>query len=136
MIKEFKGKYRWLSNFALCEVELNDGFTYPSVENAYQASKSLLKNEREKFTFLTPGQAKRAGKKVTQRDDWDYLKAFIMYNLNKQKYSKEPFKSKLLATGDEEIQEGNHWGDTFWGICNGEGENHLGKIIMDIRSEL
>jgi hypothetical protein len=42
----------------------------------------------------------------------------------------------LLATKGHDLAEGNWWGDTFWGTCKGTGHNHLGKILMDIRSEL
>jgi len=135
MIKEFQGSKRWLSNFTPCWVFL-DGVAYPSTENAYQAAKTVVKNERKPFVGMTAGQAKRAGKKVTIRDDWDEVKLEVMEDLTRQKYTQEPFKSKLLGTGDREIQEGNRWGDTFWGICNGRGSNHLGVIIMKIRSEL
>ena len=135
MIKEFQGDNRWLSNFTPCEVLL-DGIVYPSTENAYQAAKTVVAGERVPFTTMTAGQAKRAGRKVTMRSDWDDVKISVMEDLTRQKYSVEPLKSKLLMTGDAEIQEGNSWGDTFWGICNGVGANNLGKLIMKIRSEL
>jgi len=135
MIKEFQGDNRWLSNFTPCCVML-DGVTYPSVENAYQAAKTVVAGERVPFTTMTAGQAKRAGRDVTMRSDWDDVKITVMENLTRQKYSVEPLKSKLLMTGDVEIQEGNSWGDTFWGICNGIGENNLGKLIMKVRKEL
>ena len=135
MIKEFRGEFRWLSNFTQCVVKL-DGISYPSTENAYQAAKTVLIEERIQFETITAGQAKRAGRKVTMRDGWDLVKVPIMRDLTLQKYSREPFKSKLLATGTQEIQEGNSWGDTFWGICKGKGENHLGMIIMYVREEL
>lgn len=135
MIKEFQGDNRWLSNFTSCEVVLDD-ITYPSIENAYQAAKTIIECERKPFVDYTAGQSKRAGKKVTVRGDWDEVKLEVMEELTRQKYSKEPLKSKLLSTGDREIQEGNTWGDTFWGICKGRGSNHLGLIIMKIRGEL
>ena len=55
-----------------------------------------------------------------------------------QKFNQEPFKSKLLDTGDEYIMEGNWWGDKFWGIClkTNTGNNNLGKLIMQIRNTL
>jgi predicted NAD-dependent protein-ADP-ribosyltransferase YbiA (DUF1768 family) len=43
---------------------------------------------------------------------------------------------RLTATGHRKIIEGNYWGDTFWGVCKGIGENHMGKIIMQTRGEL
>jgi ribA/ribD-fused uncharacterized protein len=135
MIKEFQGEYRWLSNFTPCAVRL-DGVEYPSTENAYQAAKTIADAERAPFTTMTAGQAKRAGRKVTMRSDWGEVKIKVMEDLTRQKYSVDPLKTKLKMTGEMEIQEGNSWGDTFWGICNGGGENNLGKLIMKVRTEL
>lgn len=135
MIKEFQGDYRWLSNFAIQAI-IFEGKSYPATENAYQAAKTVIDAERVQFETMTPGQAKRTGKIVTMRSDWDSVKLSIMEEVTRKKYQHDPFKSKLLETGDKEIQEGNTWNDTFWGICNGEGENNLGKIIMKIRGEL
>lgn len=73
---------------------------------------------------------------------WDSIKHIVMYNLLSQKFSKEPFKSLLLSTGDEEICEGNYWHDNFWGNCSCskcsciEGKNVLGKLLMQVRKEL
>jgi ribA/ribD-fused uncharacterized protein len=135
MIREFQGEYRWLSNFTPCKVELDD-VVYDSTEHAYQAAKTVIPKEREGFIGITAGQAKRLGRKITMRENWELVKLDIMEDLTRQKYSVEPLRSKLLATGACEIQEGNTWGDTFWGICNGRGENHLGKLIMKVRAEL
>lgn len=135
MIKEFSEGNRWLSNFTPCTVEL-DGVEYMSTESAYQAAKTVIRAERRPFETMWAGKAKRAGRKVTLREDWDEVKLGIMEDLNRQKYSKEPLRGLLISTGDVEIQEGNTWNDTFWGVCNGVGSNHLGKIIMKIRAEL
>lgn len=59
-----------------------------------------------------------------------------MENLIHQKFSQEPLRSQLLNTGEEELVEGNTWGDTYWGICNGKGQNNLGKILMKVRNQL
>ena len=60
-----------------------------------------------------------------------------MYNICKLKFIQNPELGKLLlGTKDEELIEGNDWDDTFWGVCNGVGENHLGKTLMKIRDEL
>lgn len=137
MIKEFQGEYRWLSNFWPCTVTL-DGETYPSVEHAYQAAKSLDKVWRWQVAQLTTAkEAKRMGK-IKPRDGWDSLKLIVMLRLVREKFQQDPFKTRLLATKNELIQEGNHWGDTFWGVDlkTGKGNNHLGHIIMQVREEL
>lgn len=70
------------------------------------------------------------------RSNWDQIKLDVMYELVKQKFATDPLRMYLLRTGTREIQEGNYWGDTFWGTVNGEGENHLGKILMRVREEI
>lgn len=42
----------------------------------------------------------------------------------------------LLDTGNTKLIEGNSWNDTYWGVCGGRGKNHLGKILMGVRSQL
>jgi ribA/ribD-fused uncharacterized protein len=135
MITQFNGIYRWLSNFWPCDVIL-EGVIYPSVENAYQAAKTNNLAERAVFETCSAVEAKWYGRRLTMRPDWNEIKLEMMTALCRQKFQQEPFKSKLLATQDWIIREGNWWGDTYWGICRGEGQNHLGKIIMRLRTEL
>jgi ribA/ribD-fused uncharacterized protein len=136
-IKEFQGENRFLSNFWDAKVVL-DGVTYPTVEHAYQAAKTLDKERRKVIQAQpTPGKAKRAGQRVKIRSDWENVKVGIMLDLVRQKFKNNvKLKNRLLATGSEELIEGNTWGDTFWGRCRGVGKNHLGKILMKVRSEL
>lgn len=84
---------------------------------------------------MTPGNAKRRAKKIAIREDWDNVKLQIMEELLVQKFNQEPFKTNLINTGNEFIQEGNTWNDVFWGVNlkTGFGENNLGKLIMKIR---
>ena len=136
MIDSFDGSYRYLSNFWGCRVEF-DGATYPSVENAYQAAKTLDLGARKPFEICSASEAKRFGKKLELREDWEDVKLDIMYQLVNYKFLNNTNLEVLLAsTNNEELIEGNYWGDTFWGVCNGEGENHLGRILMRVRHEL
>jgi len=135
-INLFKGPHQWLSNFWPCEVTL-DGVTYPSVEHAYQAAKTedltvrtLIRNAH------TAGAAKRLGKRVEIRPDWLEMRIQIMRDLVHQKFQHPELREKLLATGEEELIEGNWWGDTFWGNCKGVGENRLGWILMSERTNI
>lgn len=137
-IVEFKGAFRFLSNFWPVWVTWDDE-TYPSVEHAYQAAKTLSPTERNTILRqLTPAAAKRAGKQVTLRADWEEVKIQVMRHLVTQKFTNPELAEALLKTGDVLLQEGNHWGDTFWGInlATGRGENNLGQILMDVRSNL
>ena len=60
-----------------------------------------------------------------------------MYDICYAKFTQnEELKSRLLATGTHLLEEGNTWGDKIWGTVDGEGENHLGKILMRVRKEL
>ena len=135
----FKDDNGFLSNFYPVEIEL-DGIVYPSVEHAFQSFKTHDPEMKEKIKAAPKAwQAKRIGRNLKLSMSvpaWNTLRVAIMYKLVKQKFSKEPFRSKLLATGNAELIEGNWWGDTFWGVSMGKGENHLGKILMLVREEL
>jgi len=132
-VLEFQGENRWLSNFWPCQV-IFEGITFPSVENAYQAAKTTLKH-RDQFVSCTAGQAKRLGRIVDIRPEWQSVKLEVMKGLIEQKFSKgSSLGVKLLSTGTCLIVEGNNWNDRFWGVCKGKGENNLGKLIMNQRS--
>lgn len=134
MISSFRDEYFFLSNFYPVEIKL-DGIVYPNAETAFQAQKTLDVEERRKFSMLkNPVQAKRLGRKVKLRDDWEEVKLDIMTEVVSQKFLQHPHLIEmLLQTGDEELIEGNKWGDRFWGVCKDKGENHLGNILMKIR---
>ena len=137
-IEKFEGDYRFLSNFHPCEIIL-DGDKYASVEHAYQAAKTIDFEERarlQSWNLLNATEAKRAGRKVTLRSDWGEVKNAIMLDLLRQKFSDDLLETMLLDTQNEDLAEGNWWGDTYWGMCNGKGENHLGKLLMKVREEL
>lgn len=135
-IESFHGRYRWLSNFWPCTVVL-DGHKYKSVEFAYVAAKTLDSDQRAMVRRLTtPGQAKRLGRTFVLRPGWYGMKLAIMEDLLRQKFSpKNPLGTRLVLTGNCPLIEGNTWGDTFWGVCKGQGENHLGRLLMKIRDE-
>lgn len=139
MIKEFQNEYRWLSNFAPVTIIL-DGVGYPSVEHAYMSAKS---DDIQWKKFCSDpnnkaGDVKRQSRNITLKTNWNEIKLDVMQECINQKFSQEPYRSKLLETGNQHIQEGNRWNDKFWGVClkTNKGENHLGKLIMDIRSKL
>lgn len=131
-IKEFKGDYFFLSNFYPCSIEY-EGIIYSSVEAAYQAQKTLDKNKRKSFSNLTASQSKQKGKRIELRHDWEDVKVPIMKTLVYIKFNNKELREKLINTGDCLLIEGNWWGDTFWGVCNGVGENVLGEILMGAR---
>ena len=135
MIKSFSGEFQFLSNFYPVEVVL-DGVTYPTVENAYQAAKTLDLEKRKEFLDVLPGFSKRLGQQLELRPDWSGVKLSVMKQLNEQKYMRSDLRKKLCDTYPQDLVEGNTWGDTFWGVCDGKGSNHLGKILMAIRMQI
>src|SRR5258708_22764083 len=132
MIDSFEGAYRFLSNFYPSPI-VYEGIEYTTIENAFQAAKSLDKDIRLTFVNLTPGQAKRHGRTIELRADWQEVKLSVMHDLFKLKFNSPELRTKLLETGDAVLVEGNGWDDTFWGVCNVFGENNLGKLLMQVR---
>lgn len=144
-ITAFRGEHRFLSNFYPAEVRMS-GMEYPTVEHAFQAAKTTDPNLRWKVRAAgTPGEAKRIGKELALRLDWEEIKLDVMLSLVRYKFTHHPeLAEKLLATGNANLVEGNDWGDDFWGACKKgfhgqaplEGQNHLGLILMKVRDEL
>jgi ribA/ribD-fused uncharacterized protein len=137
-IEHFDGVYKFLSNFEPAHV-IYEGARYDTAEHAYQAAKTTDENLRKQFYAgkISPSYAKRLGQKLPLRPDWEQIKLSVMHEIVRFKFTHNPImRQNLLATGNAELIEGNWWGDTFWGVCKGVGENHLGKILMDVRTEL
>jgi ribA/ribD-fused uncharacterized protein len=130
MINSFTGPHRFLSNFYIEP----DG---TCVEVEYQMSKCVYSGDMDKFIGLFPGQAKRLGRKIKIRPDWNEIKLEVMRELVSKKFKDHPYLARMLVlTAGRTLTEGNTWGDTFWGVCGGKGENNLGKILMKVREEI
>lgn len=137
IIDKFDGEYAFLSNFYESPIKGDDGITYPTVEHYFQAMKTLNKGQRQEIAAQdTPGKAKRLGRAVNLRPDWEKVKSDVMRQGVTAKFQIPELREQLLATGDAILIEGNWWGDTCWGMCNGVGENRLGKILMEVRTSL
>ncbi len=136
MITTFHGEHAFLSNFHPSQIVIF-GSTFATVEHAFQSwkmespSDAYLVNQQK-----SPGLAKKCAKGLTRRNDWDLIKKSVMYTCCTLKFVHEPFRSLLLETDDQYLVEGNTWGDTYWGQCNGIGQNNLGLILMAIRQDL
>ena len=136
-IRQFKGRYRFLSNFYPTKITI-DGKEYPSTEHYYQAMKFTDPELREKIqTASSPGKAKKMARSNQPREDWHDISLEVMKRALRVKFNNPKLRQKLLATGDSILQEGNTWGDEFWGVNlnTGEGKNHLGKLLMRLRQE-
>lgn len=142
VIDRFQGDYRWLSNFEPVDVVF-EAEIYPSVEHAYVAAKTVDRNLRKTIAVLSsPGAAKRAGRSLKLRPDWEMVKLVVMEDLIRQKFLHVRLRKLLMSTVGMTLIEGNTWGDQFWGmtwqdgaIPGWVGENHLGKIIEKVRAE-
>ena len=141
LINEFNGDFAFLSNFFNSPFE-HEGIVYPTNEHFFQAMKTLDRDKRVQIAAaLTPGLAKRMGRTLHLRPDWEDIKEDVMLQGLRLKFSKRRLKEMLLNTGDEELIEGNLWYDNTWGSCNcaeckGKGKNLLGQLLMKVREEL
>lgn len=134
VINRFIDGYFYLSNFYEIPV-FYKGKCYENSEAAFQAQK--CPERADEFINLAPGPAKRLGRKVLLRADWDAVKDQIMYEVVYAKFSQHvSIFHALMNTGNATLIEGNTWNDTYWGICNGIGQNKLGQILMKVREEL
>ena len=139
MIDCFDGHWAFLSNFYWNEIEFED-ITYPTNEHFFQAMKTLDIDERRAIANCrTPGQAKRMGRRVALRSDWEVVKESVMLEGLCLKFADEQLADWLLETGDEELVEGTTWHDNEWGNCSCpkcahiEGKNKLGRLLMIVR---
>jgi hypothetical protein len=147
-ITRFIGEYFFLSNFYKCDMQIDYGgyigrITTPTVEHAYQAMKCV--REEDKLNILnapTPSIAKDIGRKVELIDNWDSKKLVVMQILlvNKFIVGDNDLFFRLRNTKDATLIEGNYWHDNYWGRCFcskccGKGENHLGKLLMELRDD-
>lgn len=135
-IDSFRGSNYYLSNFYSAKVEY-DGITYENTEAAFQAQKCINPEDRVMFSHCDPSAAKKLGRRVKLRPDWEEVKYVHMKHIVKAKFEQNPdLAAKLIATGDAHLEEGNTWGDRIWGTVNGVGNNALGLILMQVRDEL
>ena len=134
----FRGAFDFLSNFYPARVEV-DGICYQNAEAAFQAQKCVDAADRVAFAELPAVKAKRKGRQVELRPDWDAMRLSVMEEVVRAKFTQNPdLAARLVATGTMPLVEGNSFGDTFWGVDakTGKGENNLGKILMKIREAL
>jgi ribA/ribD-fused uncharacterized protein len=137
VIDDFSGQYEFLSNFYPSPIVI-DGISYPTIEHAFQAHKSTSDEVRRRIASEdTPVQAKKAGRSLNLRSDWEDVKIDVMRTCLEKKFaSGTDCSRRLLETDPSSLIEGNTWGDTFWGVCNGVGENWLGRLLEDRREKL
>lgn len=127
------GDYKFLSNFFVHPIQMG-GYTFQTVEHFYQAMKTVDPHMWHLIARAdTPGQAKRLGRSAILRPEWDMMKDYVMWCALWQKFSDPLLFMKLQQTGDAVLVEGNAWGDRYWGVCDGVGQNKLGQQLMSLR---
>jgi ribA/ribD-fused uncharacterized protein len=135
-INNFKGPYLFLSNFSPDPV-LYEGAWYSTSEHAYQAQKTMNAQAREGIRSAPTAYAcKKAARAVLLRADWEQVKDEVMLEVLRAKFKNTRLAQRLLLTGSAELIEMNTWGDTYWGVCGGQGLNKLGTLLMQVRQEL
>lgn len=135
-ISGFFNSYRFLSNFYPSRIKYN-GYWFDTVEHAYQANKAENPQDFHRIRQCkTPSETKKLGRNIEIREDWDEIKLDLMKDLVTRKFKIQQLRLMLLQTNKNELIEENTWGDTFWGVCNGEGQNNLGKILMQVRDDI
>lgn len=141
MITQFRNEYSFLSNFQKLETPmLYDGNVYRTNEHFYQAMKFTDKETRKYVSNHQSVGLKKFVGTLNWREDWENIKLDVMLFGLRYKFGEHnpSLRQKLIDTGDIMIQEGNWWNDKFWGVClkTGEGENHLGRLLMQVRDEV
>lgn len=130
----FRDEFYFLSNMFPVEIKIGE-YTFSCAESAFQASKCLLPEDKKRFESLNGFEAKKLGRKVKLRPDWNEVRIPLMRRILKIKFSHPDLAEKLMKV-EGVIVEDNTWNDTFWGKCRGVGENHLGLILMELRERL
>lgn len=138
--KPFRGSLSFCSNFYphYMPVNMNGHIVRATSESWYQAKKCVDLDDALAILGMEPAEAKRLGRKVQIRPDWDEVKVTIMRKILQVKFSDPELLCRLKATAPEELIEWNHWHDTFWGRCycdrhQNTGQNWLGRLLIEIR---
>ncbi len=141
----------YMSNFS--EYTFTEsGIAYDTVERYMHYKKALLFNDdkiaKNIINSNTPQEAKMLGRKVKNFDNliWDEKKVDIVKTGIRLKFEQNGLISQmLLSTGEKYLVEAAS-NDRIWGIgyssekaiknIGSWGENLLGNILMEIRTEL
>ena len=145
MVHGFENEFQFLSNFSAVDV-LYNGHIYKTAEHAFQAAKATNERDRAYIEAApTPGQAKRRGRGIELREDWETVKDQVMLDIVRAKFRNSDCRHRLmkaLTDGWDGFCEDNWWHDNYWGDCKCPacadkfGQNKLGKILMQVTNEI
>lgn len=136
-INRFQGSYSFLSNRYACQLEWQ-GLRYENAEAAFQSSKLVDVADRKVFCRCGPDKAAQKGNQLVPPPQWEDERLGIMESIVEAKFAQHPeLMQRLCDTAGKLLIHGNSRGETFWGIdlYSWQGENHLGKILMNIRKK-
>lgn len=131
-----KGPYRSLSNFFESPMVI-DGKTYTTVEHFFQASKATREEDHERVRLAaSPFDAKKLGRQVALRKDWEQIKCEVMKRALVAKFTQhEDLAWLLTGSGETPLREDSER-DFVWGWAKGKGRNLLGQLLEEVRKEL
>jgi ribA/ribD-fused uncharacterized protein len=140
MKAKFRNHLGFLSNMYPCHI-IYLGVGYPSVDHAYHLQKLPREDLRYEHFQMSPKEVKTFAKILPEPEDWDSRKLTIMHDLLVIKFQKPEMRTRLLETPDADLVEENCWHDNFWGVClcdkcGGHGENHLGRLLQEVKHEI
>lgn len=135
-INRFIGEHYFLSNFFPSTLSMN-GKLYPSAEHAYQSQKTKDPVLQEMIRkSIDPMMAKKLGRLIELEPDWNDLRIPLMKKIIKEKFTNPLLRELLKSTNNAKLIHDNKFGDKFWGIYRGAGENMLGLILEEVRDQI
>ena len=137
VINQFNGEYDFLSNRFGCRF-VWQGLQYGNAEAAFQSSKCMDASERKAYAGCSADKAALKGREQAPFPGWEDARLNIMGSILRAKFEQNlSLMKKLTDTGSCILINGNNKQETYWGVdlYSWQGENHLGRIIMDIRDK-
>ncbi len=131
------GRYKCFSNWYSCSFTYQ-GYTWSNSEQALMYFKSFDKEYQKKIKKANnPAVAKKLGRQVKLRPDWDQVKLSLMIEILYAKFSQNAdLKEILLNTNGVKIHEDCN--DPWWGGGPNYpgGRDYLGRALMSVRKIL
>ena len=134
-ITKFEGYFEFLSNEYNCKVEY-DNYVFQSASALFYAFKAKTQGAFMKFQRLSPLKAKSKSQKLEYNEDYEKNKKYYLKKAVNAKFTSNPdLKLRLLKTGNTILVNTITHLDTWIGVKNNIGENMLGKVLMELRSQ-
>lgn len=137
VIRGFFGRNAWLGNSYPVKFRLH-GMFWKSVDHYIFACRAIKESDRDAVrNAKTPIEARVISKEIKWRPDWKEADAKNVNEAVEAKFTQNAeLGRKLIYTRDIELVHENRWNDKLWGVCDDEGENLLGKLLMEVRDRI